>query len=90
MALFGGAQQKFGTHSFTIVTHTQSELLIVITDLDLDLLSLCVQKSIAQGLGSDFVDFITNDRVQVSRLPFNGCEFSASLRNGGCSPLAPI
>ncbi len=67
MALFSLRCKNFGTQPFPIIADTQPELLSVIADLDLDLFGLGVQKSIAEGLKGNFVDVVTNNRVQVSR-----------------------
>jgi hypothetical protein len=46
-------------------------LLIVITDFNLDLLCLRVAKRVPQRFGSNFVDLISEDGMQISRLALN-------------------
>ena len=56
---------------FSVVPHTQPELLIVIADFDLDTLCLGVPKGVPQRLGCKLVNFVTHDRAQISRLTHN-------------------
>ena len=57
--------------ALSIVPHTQSELLIVITDFNFDLLCLGVLKGVPQRFGSNFVNFVAKDGMQISRLALN-------------------
>ena len=54
--------------ALAIVTHAQSELLVVVANLGLDLPGLRVPEGIAKGFRSNLVDLVTNDRVQIPRL----------------------
>ena len=65
------AGENRGIHAFSVVPHAQSELLIVIADFNFYLLCLGVLKGVPQRFGSDFVDFVTKDRMEVSRLALN-------------------
>ena len=51
-----------------IVAHAQSELLVVVADLDLDPPGMRVPEGIPKGFRRNLVDLVTNDRVQISRL----------------------
>jgi len=55
----------------SIVAHTQAELLVVIADFDLDPLCLRGPQGIPEGFGSNLINFITKDRMKISRLAFN-------------------
>ena len=57
-------------HSLSVIPHAQSEF-IVIADFNFYLLSLSVMEGVAEGFGSDFVDFVTEDGMEVSRLTLN-------------------
>jgi len=59
-------------NAFSVVTHTQSELLLVIADFNLDLPCLGVPKRIPQCFGSNFIHFVTENGMQISRLALNG------------------
>ena len=54
--------------AFAVVPHPQSELIAVVMDLDLDLPGLRVRKGVSQGFRRNFVDLVTNNRVQMSRV----------------------
>ena len=71
MSLTALAGENRWINAFSIVPHPQSELLIVITDFNLDLPCLSVPKSVPQRLGSNLVDLVTKDGMQISRLAFN-------------------
>ena len=58
-------------NAFSIVPHTHPELLIVIADFDLDLLCLRVPKGIPQRFGSNLIDLIAEDGMQISRFALN-------------------
>ena len=58
--------------ALAVVTHAQSEFLVVVADLDLDPPGLRVPEGIPQGFRGNLVDLVTNDRVQFSRLPLDG------------------
>ena len=58
-------------NALSIVPHAQSELLIVIADFNFYLLRLGVPEGVAERFGSNFVDFVTKDRMEVSRLTLN-------------------
>src|SRR6476620_11921397 len=55
-----------------IVAHPQLELLFVVANLDLDSTGMCVPVRIPEGLRRNLIDLVTCDRVQISRLPFDG------------------
>jgi hypothetical protein len=57
--------------TFSIVPHAQSKLLTAIADFNLNLLCLGVLKSVPQRFGSDPVDLVTKNRMQISRLALN-------------------
>ena len=54
--------------ALSIVTHAQSELLVVVADLDLDPPGLRMPEGVPKCFRSNLVDLVTNDRVQISRL----------------------
>ena len=58
-------------NAFSIVPHAQSELLIVIADFNFDLPCLSVAKGVPQRFGSNFVDLVSEDGMQISRLALN-------------------
>ena len=58
-------------HALSVVAHAQSELVIVIADFNFYLLRLGVMEGVAQRFGSDFVDLVTEDGMEISRLAFN-------------------
>ena len=66
------ARENRWINTFPIVSHTQSELLIVIADFYLDPPCLGVLKCIPQRFGSNSVDLVTKDGVKISRLALNG------------------
>ena len=51
-----------------IVAHAQSELLVVLVDLDFDPRGMCVPKRVAKGLRRDLVDLVADDWVYIPRL----------------------
>ena len=51
-----------------IIPHAQLELLVVISDLDLDASGMRMPEGIPKGFRRNLVDFVTNDRVQLARL----------------------
>ena len=55
-----------------IVAHAQSELLVVVANLDLDLPGMSMPEGIAKGFRRNLADLVTNDRVELSRLAFDG------------------
>jgi hypothetical protein len=65
------ARKHRSINPFSVVSHTQTELLIVVAHFNLDLLSSGVPKSVPQRLGNDLVDLVTNDGVQIARLALN-------------------
>jgi hypothetical protein len=56
------------TYSLPIVTHAESELLVVVADVDLDPPGMRVAEGIPKCFRSNLVDIVTKDRVQISRL----------------------
>src|ERR1700687_2316765 len=58
-------------HALSVVAHAQSKLVMVITDFNFDLLRLGMMEGIAERFGSDFVDLVTQDGMEVSRLALN-------------------
>jgi len=77
-----------------IVPHTQSELLAVIADFNLNLVCVSVPKCVPQRFASDPVNLITNDGMEISRRAFNrhtelrpvalrvGCKFFSESADG--------
>ena len=59
-------------HTFSIVAYAQSKLLTVITDFNLDVPCLRVAKGVPQRFGSDFVNLVAQDGMQISRLALDG------------------
>ena len=55
-----------------IVAHAQSELLVVVADLDLDSPGLRMPEGVAQGFRRDLVDLVADDRMQIPRLALDG------------------
>ena len=53
-------------HALSVVAHAQSKLVMVITDFNFYLLRLGVMEGVAQRFGSNFVDFVTEDGMEVS------------------------
>ena len=64
----------------TIVTHAQAELLGVVADLDLDPSGMRVPEGIAKRFRSNLVDLVTKNRMELSRLAFDG---HMECRSGG-------
>src|SRR5208337_4416127 len=56
----------------SVIPYAQAELLIAIAEFDLDLLCVCMKKSVAECFGSNFIHFVTEDGMQISRLALNG------------------
>ena len=56
----------------TIVTHAQAELLGVVADLDLDPSGMRVPEGIPKCFRSNLVDLVTKNRMELSRLAFDG------------------
>jgi hypothetical protein len=54
----------------SVVPDPQPKLLCVIVDFDFDLSRLCVAECIAQGLACNPVDFVPQNRMEVSRRTF--------------------
>jgi hypothetical protein len=65
------AGEKRRVNALSVVPHPQSELIIVIADFNFYLLCLSVMKRVAQRFGSDFVDLVTEDGMEVSRVTLN-------------------
>jgi hypothetical protein len=68
VALKTMAGENCRVHPFSVVAHAQAKLVMVITDFNFYLLRLGVMERVAQRFGSDFLDFIAEDWVEVSRL----------------------
>jgi hypothetical protein len=51
--------------ALSVVSHPQSEVIAVVTDLDLDPPGLRVTKNIPQRFRRNLVDLVTKDRVQL-------------------------
>ena len=84
-------------NAFTVILQAHPELLIVIPDFHLDLLCRSVVECVSESLSGNPVDFVTQDRMQLSRFAFNGdakcrraangwiiCEFLSELIDGPC------
>ena len=67
--------------TFAVVPHPQPEFIAVVTDLDLDAPGLRVPEGIPQGFSGNFVDLVTKDRVQISRLSLD-CDTEYRRRVG--------
>src|SRR4030095_3409462 len=68
-----------------VVCHSQSELIAVVTDLDLDLSSLAMPEGVPQGFRSNLVDLVTHDRAQISRVSLGSdteCRRGFDTRSG--------
>ena len=81
MSLTALVRENRRIDAFSVIPHTQSELLIVVADFNLDLLGLGVPEGIAQRLGGNFVDLVTEDGMQISRFAFNRY---TKCQGGGC------
>src|ERR1700726_3618040 len=57
-------------NALSVVPHAQSEF-VVVADFNFYLLRLGVMEGVAQRFGSDFVDLVTEDGMEVSRLALN-------------------
>ena len=55
-----------------VVAHTQSEVLVVIADVDLNTSGTRVPERVAKGFRRNLVDLVTKDRVQIARLALDG------------------
>ena len=53
-------------HALSVVAHAQSKLLMVIADFNFYLLRLGVMEGVAQRFGSNFVDLVTEDGMEIS------------------------
>ena len=71
MALPALSRENRCINALSVIPHTQAELLIVIADFDLHLLCVCMKKSVAECFGSNFIHFVTEDGMQISRLALN-------------------
>ena len=58
-------------NALPVVPYAQTELLIVIAEFNFYLLCLGVMKGVGESFGSDFVDLVTQDGMEVSRLALN-------------------
>ena len=65
------ARENRRIHALSVVARAQSELLTVITTFNFDLLCLGVMEGVAQRFSSDFVDLVTEDGMEISRLALN-------------------
>ena len=77
--------------ALAIVAHAQSELLVVVTNLDLDLPGLRMPEGIAKGLRRNLVDLVTKNRMELSRFAFDGnveCRPRAAVGRDFCSERA--
>ena len=71
MSLTALAGENCWINAFPIVPHPESELVSVITDFSLDLPCLRVTERVPQRFGSNFVDLVSEDGTQISRLALN-------------------
>jgi hypothetical protein len=55
------SRQDYGINAFSIVPHAQPELLVVISDFNLDLPSLGVPEGVPKRLSGNSVNFVTQD-----------------------------
>ena len=83
MSLTALARENRWINSFSVVPHPQSEIIALVTDLDLDPPGLRVPKGIPQGFSGNLVDLITKDRVQISGVPLD-CDTECRRRVAGC------
>ena len=72
MALPALSRENRCINALSVIPHTQAELLIVIADFDLDLLCVCMKKSVSERFGSNLIHFVAEDGMQTSRLALNG------------------
>jgi len=59
-------------NAFSIIPHPQPELFAVVPDFDLDLPCPRVAERVPQRFGSNLVDLVPEDGVQIPRLTLNG------------------
>ena len=72
VSLSGCGRENRRINAFSVIPDPQPEALIVITDFNLDLLCICMKKSVAEGFGSNLIHFVTENGMQISRLALNG------------------
>src|SRR6202048_1014857 len=65
------AVQNRRIHALSVVAHAQSKLVMVIPDFNFYLLRLGVMEGVAERFGSDLVDFVAEEGMEISRLAFN-------------------
>ena len=58
-------------NTLSVIAHAQSELVIVIADFNFYLLCLRVLEGGVERFGSNFVNLVTEDGMEVSRLTLN-------------------
>jgi hypothetical protein len=65
------AVQNRRIYALSVVAHAQSKLVMVIPDFNFYLLRLGVMEGVAERFGSDLVDFVAEDRMEIPRLALN-------------------
>jgi hypothetical protein len=60
------ARENCRFNALPIVAHTQSELLLVIADFNLDFPCLRMLKGVSQRLGRNFVNLIAKDGMKIA------------------------
>jgi hypothetical protein len=90
------AREDCRIHTPAIVPHTQSELPIAVADFNLNLACAGVPKGVPHRFGSDPVDLIAKDGMEILRLALNGhtecrpvairvgCKFFSERADGSC------
>ena len=71
MALPALRRENRRINALSVIPHPQPEALIVITDFDLDLLGVCMKKSVSECFCSNLIHFVAEDGMQISRLALN-------------------
>src|SRR5208283_1639441 len=72
VSLFPLLRDNRRINALSVIPHPQAEALIVIADFDLDLLCVCMKKSVPECFSSDLIHFVAEDGMQISRLALNG------------------
>src|ERR1700751_3777036 len=58
-------------HALSIVSHTQLEMVVVVTDFDFHLARLRMPERVPQSFSGDPVNFIAQDGMQITRPSLN-------------------
>src|SRR6185295_20133555 len=60
--------EHHGIDAAAVVSHAQPKLLVIVSELDLDMPGMRVAEGIPERFRGDLVDLVTHDRVQIARL----------------------